>query len=256
MGADESNKNKDSNSFNITISQNNIEKKYSPLQSLFNLTPTDKSIYTNPYLFLCYNFLINGCKIEYQKLDELGDCVAGWRINPKNGPPGHEKKFKAPNGWIAVGLKVINLYDNGNNDWLGRDNSPGEWYIAYHGTKTMDSVRGIVNEGFKRGDGQFYETSPNIHPLTKKKYPYCMKGVYLTPDIDEAKNYTIPIYFSGNIFRVVLMCRVNPFEVRIASKADNIEYWIVNGDSFNDVNAKKKDSEVRPYRILISIEKT
>ena len=45
------------------------------------------------------------------------------------------------------------------------------------------------------------------------------------------------------------MCRVNPYQVRICGGNNN--YWVVSGDDLNDLNAKKFDSEIRPYRILL-----
>ena len=51
------------------------------------------------------------------------------------------------------------------------------------------------------------------------------------------------------------MCRINPESVRICNVGDNNERWIVNGDKLNDINGRKRDEEVRPYRILFYIEK-
>ena len=49
------------------------------------------------------------------------------------------------------------------------------------------------------------------------------------------------------------MCRVNPYEVRIADFFGK-ERWIVNGDKLKDPNGKKRDNEVRAYRILILLK--
>lgn len=46
------------------------------------------------------------------------------------------------------------------------------------------------------------------------------------------------------------MCRINPETVRISKYSDK-EIWIVNGDKLNDPYGRKKDNEVRPYRILV-----
>ena len=50
------------------------------------------------------------------------------------------------------------------------------------------------------------------------------------------------------------MCRINPYAVRIAKNGSNIESWIVNGDELNDPLGRKKDNEVRPYKIIFFIE--
>ena len=50
------------------------------------------------------------------------------------------------------------------------------------------------------------------------------------------------------------MCRINLNEVKIANTSEG-EYYIVNGDKLNNPNGMKKDNEIRPYRILVKIEK-
>ena len=66
-----------------------------------------------------------------------------------------------------------------------------------------------------------------------------------------AKSYSRPIDFNGNQYRVVFMCRVNPYHVRIAKLKENKEYWIVEGDKLGDLRGFKRCDEVRPYRILV-----
>ena len=51
------------------------------------------------------------------------------------------------------------------------------------------------------------------------------------------------------------MCRINPYAVRIAKLPNDVESWIVNGDELNDPYGRRRDNEVRPYRILFFIEK-
>ena len=46
------------------------------------------------------------------------------------------------------------------------------------------------------------------------------------------------------------MCRINPYEVRIANLGDK-EYWIVEGDLLGDMLAKNRTDLVRHYRILV-----
>lgn len=96
-------------------------------------------------------FLVEGCLISHNILDEQWNCDSGWRIGEKNGPPGYLKNYYPPIGWVGIGLKVASLYDNGDNTWLGNDNCQGEWYIGYHGVKTIEAIQGICYEGFRRG---------------------------------------------------------------------------------------------------------
>ena len=171
-------------------------------------------------------------------------------IGQKRGPPGYLKDYIPPLGWIGIGLKVKNLYDNGNNTWLGMNNVKGEWYIGYHGTKGMNGVSGIVQYGFRRGPRQACAFNINSNPLSRNAYPFCEDGVYLTPDIFEAKKYAGLITFGGYNYKVVFMCRINPEKVRI-DQFHIPEYWIVNGDQIGNPFGRKITDEVRPYRILL-----
>ena len=222
-------------------------QKVRKLKPLFPLFPQG----TNKYIIEATKFLIEGCNISPTILDEKGNSQSGWRIGKRNGPKGYLKDYYPPEGWTGIGLKVASLYDHGNNDWLGNDNSDGEWYIGYHGVKTIEAIHGICNDGFRRGDGQLYKDSDNINPLTNKQYPKCGEGVYLTNEINEASKYTKPINYKGNKYRVVFMCRVNPYKVRIADIGNNKEYWIVDGDKPSDLYGIKRSDVVRPYRILV-----
>lgn len=241
------NNNSQNNQFSKTISNNKNQIKPNLIKTNDFLGFLKKKFFTNPNL----EFLIKGCNIPSDQFDSEGDCKNWCRIGKFSGPSGYLKKYIPPEGWIGIGLKVINLFDNGNNAWLGTSNQEGEWYIGYHGTKTKDSVLGIINKGFRRGENQCYKDEENINPLNKKIYPKCGVGVYFTPDINEAKNYTKIIDYLGNKFRVVFMCRINPYKVRISKIFNDIEYWIVNGDNMNGLNGRKKIDEVRPYRILL-----
>ena len=147
------------------------------------------------------------------------------------------------------------MYDNGNDVWLGTGNNNGEWYIGYHGVKSIKAIHNIIIDGFRRGDGQSHEYDININPLTNKQKQKCGVGVYFTNEIEEAKGYTNPIVYNGNKYRIVFMCRVNPYKVRITSLGGTKEYWIVEGDKLGDLFGIKRSDEVRPYRILMLKEK-
>ena len=200
------------------------------------------------------DFLVYGCKISLDKLDPNLNCNFSTYIPRDTGPKNYLKSYKIPTGWKGYGLNVLIQYKD--KDWLGHSNSPGEWYVGYHGTKTMGSVNGIIYQGFRRGNGQTHHNSINSNPLTNQRFPLCGIGVYFTPDIDEAKKYTESIEYNGYKYRVVFMCRINPYKARIHSDSSEPlnslrDYFIVEGDELNDFQGNKRDDEVRPYRILL-----
>ena len=105
--------------------------------------------------------------------------------------------------------------------------------------------------GFRRGPFQNYKNDENSNPLTRNEYPTCGEGVYFIQNFQIAKFYAETFNYMGNSFQIILMCRINPYKVRIVELGDNLESWIVNGDKLHDPNGKKRDDEVRAYRILM-----
>ena len=196
--------------------------------------------------------LIEGCGITPKMFDPRGDNKdGGWGIGEKRGPPNYLKVYDPPIGYVGYGLKVSKQYDNGDDTWLGYQHKVGEWYIAYHGTG-MDAANAIIGQGFKANynDGsQVHRNAKNINPLSQAQYDICGKGVYCSPVIKETECYGSGIKINGTNFYLTFMCRVNPYYVRISGNRPN--YWVVSGDSLTDVNSKKYDSEIRPYRILL-----
>ncbi len=193
--------------------------------------------------------LIEGCIIMPQMFDPRGDNQdGGWGIGQKRGPPGYLINYDPPIGYIGYGLRVLNQYDNGDNTWLDYSNVYGEWYIAYHGTQ-IDAAQSIISGGFRAGQGQVHEFDNNINPLSNAQYNICGRGVYCSPIIKETEGYGQGVMIQNKEYYFTFMCRVNPYQVRICGGYNN--YWVVSGDDLNDLNAKKFDSEIRPYRILL-----
>ena len=193
------------------------------------------------------NFITNYCGVPSYKLDSAGDLAydsTSWRVGQYNGPPGYLKKFIPPHGWTAVGLKVLNCYDGGNNDWLGTSNNNGEWYIGYHGVKTTTAIYNICNDGFKKGPGQGEQYSNNSNSLNNSYLSQCGVGAYFAQNVNTAASYSSPISYNGKNYKVVFMCRINPHVVRISNQGIDNDYMITNGD-YNTKN------EARPYRILV-----
>ena len=198
---------------------------------------------TLDYLSISKEFLIKECNVSKSKLDKKGDCLGGWRVDDKNGPPGYLKDYIPPKGWTGVGLTVQDIYDKGDNTWLGREKKKGEWYICYHGTKTKKSIEKIIKYNFKPGPRQAFEDSDNENPLNNSYETNVGAGIYFAKDINEAKNYTKIIKYKDYKLRVVFMCRINPELVKICN---DDKYYVVSGENV--------DNEVRPYRVLFHFE--
>jgi len=196
--------------------------------------------------------LMDGFYLIDDIFDSRGNRRAGWGINEKRGPPGYLKDYIPPLEYTGYGLNVKDRYDEGNNNWLDFKNKEGEWYIAYHGTGGNNAFRGILNPrglGLKQGWRQVYRNSNNCNILNNKTFIKCKEGVYLTPKIEEAQNYSSGLNINGNNYYLIFMCRVNPYKVRIP--VDKNDYWIVSGGYEKEGNYFKPIDEVRPYRVLL-----
>ena len=185
---------------------------------------------------------MEGVKLNLNMLDYRGNRTAdGYESGKKRG--GYP--YIPPFGWKAFGLKVLNLFDNGNNDWLEKNNNPNEWAVAYHGIGRLSPepeviTNIIINGGFKPGSCQVLANyEDDNHPGCKIGI-----GVYCTPDI----NYTDKIIncvgkskteINGKKFKMVFMLRVKPDRIRF--NHTNPNEWILNGTT----------EEMRPYRILL-----
>ena len=178
---------------------------------------------------------MEGCKLRKDQLDPRGNRNDGWGEGENRGG----RPYNPPIGWNGIGLKVLDKY--GDNTWLGRNNSPGEWCVAYHGVgrdnsskEVQDITRKIFVGNFKPGKNQAYSNDDDMYHPGKK----VGDGVYCTPKIETAEVYSGTSEVNGKKYKTVLMVRVKPDAIRCS--ADQQDYWVVNGTT----------DEIRPYRIL------
>ena len=197
------------------------------------------------------DFLTNGAFFPIFDLESNHHYIYTSGAKKLIGPPLYPKYFIPPIGWTAIALKVSKKYDGGDDKWIGNSNSNGEWYIGYHGVKTLKSINNIYFKGFRIGPKQYFKDDDNTNPFTSYLYPKCGEGVYFAQDINDAKYYSEIIPYSGDNYRVVFMCRLNPKAVRIAHTGKNKDFMIVNGDQIDDMFGNAKTDEVRPYKILL-----
>ena len=147
--------------------------------------------------------------------------------------------YYPPQGWIGFGIKVLDKYDNGNNDWLAYNGNKNEWAVAYHGVGQNYSeeevgkfVGLIARDTLKPGDRQAHDKYDNINRKIngKKKVG---NGAYCTPNPNTMDKYA----GKCNGYKMGVMLRVYPKRIRFCKcKKD---YWVLNPE------------EIRPYRILI-----
>ena len=57
-------------------------------------------------------------------------------------------------------------YDNGDDTWLGMNNVPGEWCVAYHGTN-VKFAKAILESQLKPGINQYHSECKNVNERCK-----------------------------------------------------------------------------------------
>ena len=185
------------------------------------------------------DLVMTGCKLSKSQLDERGNRISEWGQGESRG----NKPYNPPLGWIGIGLKVLDKYEN--NIWIGMENVEGEWCVAYHGVgvgQNSDNVksitRKIVKDTFKKGWRQAHCDCDDIFHEGKT----VGEGVYCTPTIETAEGYAgiSKIEPNGDSYKTVLMVRVKPSALRHCECEDAKDYWVVNWTT----------DEIRPYRIL------
>jgi len=208
-----------------SLSQEEFMKKYSSNSKLSNL----KEIHTEAMV---------GCYLSFSNLDSRGNKFEGWSKNQKRG----NYFYDPPIGWIGIGLKVLQKFDNGDDTWIGNNNSTGEWAVAYHGVgycQRSENVKGLIRMiltgGFKPGPRQMHQDCEDLNHKGKK----VGRGVAFCPSIRDAEDYSGIVNFNGIEYKTVIMVRIKTSAIR-ACNCSYSSTWIVNG-TFD---------EVRPYRVL------
>ena len=185
--------------------------------------------------------IMEGVKLSKDILDYRGNQTPdGYGIGQKRG----NYPYIPPLGWKGFGLKVLDKYDNGNNDWLKMDNNPNEWAIAYHGigrqSPDVEKITNLIIEGgLKAGKYQsLKDYDDDNHPGKKIE-----EGVYCAPDIKYIEQHDLAgkskTETNGKKYKMAFMLRVKPDKIRFTKKVPN--EWILNGTA----------DEIRPYRILL-----
>ena len=117
--------------------------------------------------------LLEALQISPEILDKKGNRYKGWGVNETRGG---EKYIPPINGWYGIGLKVLNKYDNGNNDWLDYRNKSGEYAVGYIGINnlyndkdTMIEEISCLSQDMEKISNKIYIQEENIRYNKMKK---------------------------------------------------------------------------------------
>ena len=157
--------------------------------------------------------------------------------------------YYLPIGWYRHALRVVHKYGK-DETWIGRKNAPGEWAVAYHGTKA-DAVIGIVNESLRTDLVQ--RDVMRAEAMQQIGSEAAQTGVYVATHCEGGsypqytKEFTVPVS-PGKVekFSVVFQCRVKPGTFT-RHKHPNV---IRQGEAWRFVDPHC----VRPYGILLKKE--
>ncbi|CAF3225596.1 unnamed protein product [Rotaria socialis] len=133
-------------------------------------------------------------------------------------------RYIRPCGFKRFALNVSDKFEN--LQWLGCNDSEGEWPVSYHGTSAHNN-KTIAQDGYA---------------LTQERQLAFTRGVYSTPDIQLATKYAKRFTYNNEQYLVVFQNRVNPANVvKFKSVSPGTEdYWV-----------SPSDTDVRPYGICI-----
>ncbi|CAF2041130.1 unnamed protein product [Rotaria magnacalcarata] len=160
------------------------------------------------------------------------------------------RPYYRPIDWYRHALRVIDKYSD-DKPWLGMNNGPGEWPVAYHGTK-KEFVSPIIKGGLKAAGADFYK-----YKAMEEKGPQAEHGIYLATYCNKgsdseryAASFTVKMLpgtpFKEETYKVVFQCRFNP-------KTFTEHDWALesNDDPLRkEIRVYKMDG-VRPYGILL-----
>ena len=183
--------------------------------------------------------IVESIQISKSLLEPKKDRNKKWGVNEKRGG----EKYIPPIGWNGIGLKVTDMYDNGDNKWLSFKNIEGAFAVAYLGINNFLNDTEIMME-------ELNNACDNIKNLItnklfadeidlRNKHSKCGNGICVFQNPEIAENAAGIFDINGYRIKIILMCRVNPKKIRLPKNFP--ECWILNPNS----------EEIRPYRILI-----
>lgn len=147
-----------------------------------------------------------------------------------------------PSNWGSISYNILGKHDEGRDLWM--DDNNNEWVKAFHGTgkhcKSDQEIKQMIDEifknGFKNGKNNVHANHNDINHPGKK----IGIGVYVTPNIETAKQYSGIITKDGKKYLTLFLVKVKKKAIRRCSCQNASDYWVINGSR----------QEIRPLKVL------
>lgn len=150
----------------------------------------------------------------------------------------NDNKYIYPNNFGYISIETQNNRKKLNKGWIK----------AYHGTgrnisndhEIKDMIESIFINGFKNGRNNAHEDCLDINHPGKK----IGIGVYVTPNLETAKQYAGILSFEGKEYYTIFLVKVKKDAIRKCDCRADEDYWVVNGSP----------DEIIPYKILYELK--
>ena len=178
---------------------------------------------------------------------QRSDLEPKYNIDYSQGFPSEARRggrpYYLPIPWYRHALKVEDKYPQ-DKLWLGMDNKPGEWSVAYHGTK-YSCVQSITQQGFLHSMvGNDLYRKDAINMVGSKAD---VKGIYLATHCERGADRYATKFSVKNCdgkkskYHVVFQCRVEP------NKYTEHDGPVTDGKALRVFEEKA----IRPYGVLL-----
>jgi hypothetical protein len=138
------------------------------------------------------------------------------------------------------GIKIKDLYDNSNNDWLMMNGNKNEWAAVFHGINYPtqgNKLRSIMNGRGKDTMLQAGARQACAGSNCLRSGELVGKGIYVSPyfltSLLEYSNLGVDCKY-----HIVLQCRAKPSSIKISSSRP--DYCVINNSS-----------DLRPYGVIL-----
>ena len=172
--------------------------------------------------------LIDEIDLSFDLFDSKGDKSFG-KSNYKR--RGGEIYIPPSEGWEGIGLKVLGKHKN--NDWISGKDTKEQYPVAYYGYHNYLNDKNISKKEIKDyvQDIRKIETENIFNEEKNKRSGFwgllkdeCKEGVCLFQDPKYAECCAGEMNLNGDLYKIILMCRVKACKIRQPSIHDNFGY--------------------------------